>query len=398
MATVRQVQTEFSPDYAIHPGETLAETLVEMDMSQAELAERTGRPRKTINGIMKGDVGITPETALQFERVLGIPARFWNNLQRQYEETLARLDERHKLEQYVDWARRFPLKALQDGGWLKRVDDPIERIRELLQFFGVASPNQWLQIWDEALVAFRKSPAFESNPEALSVWLRQGELQAQKIECEPFDAATFRTALHEIRSLTARPIDVGWPAAVARCASAGVALVLTPELPKTRVSGSTRWLTPSKALVQLSLRYKTDDHFWFTLCHEAAHILLHRKRVLFVEYDSSGPAQVADEQADKYARDLLIPPPALRKFLSEQTPPYISKAAILAFAGELQIAPGIVIGRLQHDGSLPPTHCNDLKVRISFADIGAGKTPETSLVSCPNRSEALWAPTPAMMV
>ena len=66
MATVRQVQTEFSPDYAIHPGETLAETLVEMDMSQAELAERTGRPRKTINGIMKGDVGITPETALQF--------------------------------------------------------------------------------------------------------------------------------------------------------------------------------------------------------------------------------------------------------------------------------------------------------------------------------------------
>ncbi|MFN8491179.1 MAG: hypothetical protein U0350_26520 [Caldilineaceae bacterium] len=36
-----------------------------------------------------------------------------------------------------------------------------------------------------------------------------------------------------------------------------------PELAQLRVCGATRWLTPNKALLQLSLRYKTNDHLWF---------------------------------------------------------------------------------------------------------------------------------------
>ena len=54
----------------------------------AELAESTGRPRKTINEIIAGKAEITAETALQLERVLGIPASFWNNLERNYQESL----------------------------------------------------------------------------------------------------------------------------------------------------------------------------------------------------------------------------------------------------------------------------------------------------------------------
>ena len=59
-------------------------------MSQTELAERTGRPKKTINEIVKGKAAITPETALQFERVLGIPAGFWIAREQNYRESLAR--------------------------------------------------------------------------------------------------------------------------------------------------------------------------------------------------------------------------------------------------------------------------------------------------------------------
>lgn len=58
-------------------------------MSQAELAEQTGIPKKTINEIINGKAAITPETALQFERVLGTPASFWNNRERRYQEAQA---------------------------------------------------------------------------------------------------------------------------------------------------------------------------------------------------------------------------------------------------------------------------------------------------------------------
>ena len=84
----RNADQSFQPDHAVPPGETLKETLETIGMSQAELAERTGRPKKTINEIIMGKSAITSETALQLERVLGVPASFWNNLERNYKDLM----------------------------------------------------------------------------------------------------------------------------------------------------------------------------------------------------------------------------------------------------------------------------------------------------------------------
>src|SRR5579864_8041081 len=96
-------QFRYEPDYAIPPGETLVETLESFGMSQAELAARTGRPLKTINEITKGKTAITPETALQFEKVLGVPASFWNSLETNYQQSLAKNRERKTLSGFADW-------------------------------------------------------------------------------------------------------------------------------------------------------------------------------------------------------------------------------------------------------------------------------------------------------
>jgi HTH-type transcriptional regulator/antitoxin HigA len=80
----------FRPDYAIHPGETLAETLEELGMSQAELAQCMGRPLQMISEIIQGKKAITGEAALQLERATGVSANFWNSSQRNYEATLAK--------------------------------------------------------------------------------------------------------------------------------------------------------------------------------------------------------------------------------------------------------------------------------------------------------------------
>jgi addiction module HigA family antidote len=69
--------TAYTPDHVSPPGETLLETLEMLGLSQAELAERTGRPKKAINEIVQGKVAITPETAMQLELVLKVPATFW---------------------------------------------------------------------------------------------------------------------------------------------------------------------------------------------------------------------------------------------------------------------------------------------------------------------------------
>lgn len=100
---IERLENRFLPDYAVAPGATLLETLETIGMSQAELAERTGRPRKTINEIIGGKAAITAETALQLERVLGISATFWSNLETQYRNSLARLFEQRRLRKHAAW-------------------------------------------------------------------------------------------------------------------------------------------------------------------------------------------------------------------------------------------------------------------------------------------------------
>jgi len=144
-----------------------------------------------------------------------------------------------------------------------------------------------------------------------------------------------------------------------------VAIVFVPELPRTRASGATRWLTPEKALIQLSLRYKTDDHLWFTFFHEAGHIALHGKRVIFLE-KATGRGKIGHEQAaNRFAEEILIPKRDFDRFVASGQ---FAEQAIAQFASDLGIAPGIVVGRLQHHGFLRYDQCNGMKRRFIWAN------------------------------
>ena len=355
-----KIQNQYTPDVVSPPGETLLETIEELGMSQAELAQRMGRPKKTINEIIWGKAAITPETALQLERVLRVPASFWSNREQQYRQYLARLTEESKLAEEVSWLQRFPVRTMIKKGWIAGFDDQVQQLYELLKFFGVVSPEQWDDVWSRSSVAFRKTPAFQSDREAVSAWLRRGELEAQRIHCQPYKVGTFREVLLDVRRLTIEPPEVFEPAVKRICAEAGVAVVFVPQLPRARISGATRWLSPDKALMQLSLRYKKDDQLWFSFFHEAGHILLHGKRDVFLEGDDIDGDK--EEEANRFAARTLIPPTELARFLNLLTPGlYPGKSAIRTFASELGIAPGIVVGRLQHDKYLLFSHCNDLK-------------------------------------
>jgi HTH-type transcriptional regulator / antitoxin HigA len=355
-------QSAFKPNYAIAPGETLRETLETLGMSQAEFADRTGRPKKTINEIMTGKAAITAETALQFERALGVPASFWNNLERNYQETCARLREDEDLKSQVNWIKNFPIKHLIELGWMPEEDSPLKRLQALLNYFGVAGINEWNAFWKSPEAAYRKSAAYQSSPYATAAWLRKGELEAASIQCKPHDKTVFQGALGKIRGLTTKEPDTFGPEMVKTCAEAGVAVTFVPEVPGTHVYGATRWLNPSKALIQLSLRGKNDDHLWFAFFHEAGHILYHGKKEIFIE-EKKRRINKEEQEADRFAQDFLIPAAEYKTFLSHSS---FDMASISHFARKLCIAPGIVVGRLQHDKTIPFSSSNSLKAHFRF--------------------------------
>lgn len=360
---------DYAPDYLVPPGEILEETLEARGIGKKAFAERIGRTPKFVSELIAGKAPLTPETALAIQHVLNQPASLWANLEANYRLRLASREQQAILAGQVDWAERFPLGDLARYGLIPRTKDVLDRVRHLLDFLGVSSAEAWRRQLATSRALYRASAAFEMQPEAISAWLRWGEKLAGSLDCRPFDEARFRTALAAIRGMTCRPVDEFRPRMIELCAEAGVAVVFTPELRGTRLSGAARWLAPKKALIQLSLRHKTDDHLWFTFFHEAGHILGHGKREAFLDV-ANGPDVTTDErkakeeEANAFARDLLIPKAAWAAF--RRHPGFVSAAAVVAFAEKMGIAPGIVVGRLQHEGHLPHTHLNRLKRRYQW--------------------------------
>jgi HTH-type transcriptional regulator/antitoxin HigA len=349
----------FQPDYVSAPGATVADLLEQVDMTQTELAQRLGVSLKHINQVVKGAASISAELALGLEKVFGVSATFWLNRESLYRADIARQNETRELASAMNWARSFPLTELRKRGLISSSTGP-GLVSDLLHFFGVANPK----LWSDPVATYRKSLRFESDEKALATWLRVGELEAATIACEPFDSDRFHNALHEVRGLTRLDPSEWEPALIRTCAAAGVAVVIVDTFRGARANGATRWLSPTKALIQMSLRYRWEDIFWFSLYHEAAHVLLHGKKQIFLE--GVGPttgdeSQTWEEEADRFARRVLIPP----EYESELR--RLSLTDVPDFANRLGLDAGIVIGRLQHDRLIPNHRGNELRHRLVFA-------------------------------
>jgi addiction module HigA family antidote len=361
MARARRNMTRYryEPDYAVPPGHTLQETIDALGIDQRELAARTGLSAKHVNQVIKGVAPITQDTAIRLERVTGVPARLWNNLEVNFQEQKTRLAERQNLEGDLAWLSTIPTKELIRRGVIEATSDQICMLETVLAFFGVASVEVWKEGWSMPQFSFRKSLTFEGKIGAMATWLRLGELEAQKIECRPFDKIAFRAALDQIRKLTVMEPDVFVPRMNELCAQSGVAVSLVPEIPGAPVSGAAKWLTPQKAMVCLNLRGKSNDRFWFTFFHEAGHILNDSKKETYIDVDYKDDPR--EHNANHFAATLLIP-----AAYNEELPRLRSYQAVTAFANKISIAAGIVVGRLQREGIIKYCDLNKLKVGLRW--------------------------------
>ena len=361
----------FTPDWVSPPGDTILDLIDERGWTQADLAARLGFSHKHVNQVIKGKAPLTEEAALRLGQVLGASAGFWLTREARYRERVVRLKSASRHASWTPWLDELPVRELMNAGAIpKRRIDAGSRpglVDECLRFFGVASPDEWRAHYLGMECTFRRSRADQSDVGAISAWLRLGEREAEKLGGPAYDRSGFQSALGEIRELTLEPPEVFEPRVRASLLRAGVVFVLVPAIPRAHVSGVARWLSPRHPLIQLSLYGKTNDRFWFTFFHEAAHILLHAadKKSVWLDDPASKPAtDCAEEEANTWAAERLIPPRYEAELAALGT-----KASVKAFARRIGIHPGIVVGRLQHDRSISFKRMNDLKVSFRFSAV-----------------------------
>ena len=360
----------FTPDWALPPGESILDLAEERGWTQAELAQRLGYSEKHVSQLVNGKVPLTVDAAQRLERVIGSTMDFWLKLEANYQRHKARLEAERRHADWVPWLDELPLKELMANGAIEKqrlvAKNKPGLVEACLRFFGVASPDDWRIHYGRLEMDFRRSREEQCDVGAISAWLRLGEQQAEQLDgpkCPKYDKACFEQVLQGIRGLSCLAPQEFEPQMRQLLHDAGVLLVLVPAIPRAHVSGVARWLSPTRPMIQLSLFGKTNDKFWFTFFHEAAHVLLHansreeRKSIFLDDPNAAHTEDPREHEANQWAGNLLIP-----EAHAERLPALTSEAAILAFANEIDVHPGIVVGRLQHDGVLPfATALNGLK-------------------------------------
>ncbi|HDS03147.1 MAG TPA: helix-turn-helix domain-containing protein [Firmicutes bacterium] len=352
---------------AVPPGATLAEQLEDRGMTIKELSDRLGITQKHIIAIMKGDAPITNETALRLESVLGFPASFWNNLEMLYRESLARNNAEKEMENEYEIARMIPYSDMAQKGWVPISKKINEKVMNLRKFFGVASLNL---IPDTLPAAFRKSSSFQASNYALASWLREGEIQADKIVTKKFQKSLIKDNLDKLRSLTKKKLSEIFKETQSLCSSWGIAVVHVPHLPKSYVNGAVEWLHKDKVMLAISDKGKSADIFWFSFFHELGHIYYeHNKKLIIVDCEKDGfTDKEKEEQADRFAKETLIPKREYGRLVeSLERTSLNSRAMIEKCAQKVGVHPGIVVGRLQHEGLIPYNQFNELKEKLSLS-------------------------------
>lgn len=337
------------------PGATIKEEIEEHGISQAVLANLLGMSEKSVSLILSGKQALTPETALKLEKILGPSAQFWMNLESRYQ---IRRQENSEPVKATELKTRlnsiFPLGYFIKHNWLDKGSSAIDWQAEAFKILGINSFDEF-ENKKVSFVNFRKTNTPTSNLDYCLSWVLTARTIASNSPTRvPYNDQKLRQLADNLHTYTLFP-ENNIPRFLDKLEhEAGVRFVYLEPFEKTRIDGASFWLSKDEPAIAYSGRIGNIGHFWFTLAHEIAHLLLHHSspNQYFVdEFNAEDPNTASVEiEANQQATIWLktINP-------EKHLPPSVklpSLANLAAIASNLGIHPGVYIGALQFTGRI----------------------------------------------
>lgn len=349
---------DFSPNWVSAPGETILDLMQEKRLSVKDFAQKIGESVRFTDDLINGSIQINTTLAKKLENTIGGSEYFWITRENQYRSNSDRL-KKVKL----DWEAKFPLKDMIAFGWINPQNSSI--YEECLNFFGSKSINDWEKkygILDN--VAFKRS--HRSNIGSLLAWLRRGEIVSKDNLCEPWDIQTLKENIPIMRKLITNINAASYLVKLKDiCSKCGIALEFVRAPKGCMASGAAKFVSKNKALILISFRYLTDDHFWFTFFHEIGHLLLHDATQSFIDEGEYRQDSEIEAEANNFAQNLLVP----ENYHSRLNNIKLNQREIIKLSIELGITPGIIIGQLQFKRKIDFSQLNIYKRKINLTEI-----------------------------
>ena len=358
--------SEYKDIVAFHPGYYIADVIEDMGVSQAEFATRLGTNTKTLSYLLNGQANITNDLAKKLSVMMGTSPDVWLNLQNTYDQKLIEIQQAKDFDEQAEIVRLIDYKYFIEVVGLPATKAIKEKIANLCGWFKVSDLR--IMLTPDFLVNYRTgvSNVNEKNIINSRAWIQTAINFSYRIETKPYDAEKLKAYLPELRSMTVQSPEVFMPRMREIFAECGVAFVLLPNLKNSGVNGAVKWINDERVVLAMNNRRLDADIFWFSLFHEIKHVLQKKIKTVFISYGEKEMIEMnekLEEDADNFATNYLIPVSAFRRFSPTK---YTSDAEIIAFAKSIGVHPGIVAGRLQHEGILLPNRCSKFKEKYDI--------------------------------
>ena len=361
-------QIGLSPEFIIHPGETLLEVLEEKNMSQRELAIRTGVSASFVNNIIQGSKSISTSYSKKLEYVLGINSQFWINLQANYDKEMYEYQELCQVSDEEKNIAKYDLKQIatyfMKVGIIKPYNDIVSKVLEL---------RKALQVSDLTLIpnlkicgAYRYASNAEVNPYVMFAWRRLCELRSDdKFVSGPLDVECLKKSIKDIRKIMLiNDVNLMKAALTSIFAKCGIIFSVVRNFNKAPVQGFIKETENGCIILCMTIRNAYADIFWFTLFHEIAHIINGDYKEVMIDYEKHANSK-QELAADHYARNILIPDDEYQAFVDKGN---FSSVSIVRFSRQKDIKPFVLVGRLQKNKYIPYTWFSEYKERYKWCN------------------------------
>lgn len=331
---------EYNDKIAFHPGYYIKEILDDSGLTQEDFAKRLGTTPKNFSLLIRGEQSLSIDIAMKMSRMVGTSINYWLNLQKSYDSLIAEFKSEEELVEERAVFDNLDYKYFRDNFNLpdlpRKKDEQIKRVREFLR---VATLTVFTK--RDMAVNFRSASEeiTEANIIKANTMVQIAINKALKVAAPKFNKSKFEEAVRYALTLTHNHEEF-YPLIRKSFMDAGVVLVILPNLPGSKINGATKKLG-NNIMLMVNDRRLNADSFWFTLFHEIGNIMNGDYGISFEKKEGD-----KEDNADKYAEDMLIPRALYENFVKQKK---FDVQSIRRFAKQIDRAPGIVLGRLQND-------------------------------------------------
>ncbi len=351
------------------PGEFIQAELEARDWKQVDLAEIMGVSNKVVSQLVQNKIRVTTKRAQQLATAFNSKPEEWLKIQMLYDLAKSKLppDERSKRKSRL-W-QLAPITQMIKRGWLVETENIDFLEGQFKQFYKKNDLTSDIKLD----FAPRKSTDDTGLTKEQQAWFQRALNLAEAMQIKTAyspSKSSWSNFYKEIAKLFTEPEEIRHIPKVLM--KYGIRLIIVEHLPSSKIDGICFWLNRKSPAIALSLRYNRIDWFWFTLCHELAHVHygdgIDSKVSLDVELVGSGAQPTKDKgkeerRADEFAANFLVNQDLLKNFYTRKART-ISNADIANFADRVGVHPGIIAGQLQHKGKIAYSQGRNMLVQV----------------------------------